>query len=524
MPCRSSGSCPPTEPNEATRGSIRGRMAVSFGRALAMYLVFALVARFSTGVGAVTLFGRGSNADHDVDVDGSSGAVGSGDTLGEHQAIYPTTYDNTVGTLGTAAMDAIIYPDPLSNADVHESARKQCILSPHILFVGAQAKHNNLDNKSVGCLFYDSKGKALRTDAWIYPPANGTCGTEQYDPQGWVNKFPVERMLACMIPRVLVAAYSDTHNVIRVALTDAESKGTPRSKVFSAIGAWDNGVNPALTKLRPKKHRLAATYMYNSAGPNIRSWIAWHRMKGVEHFFVYDNNAEEDESRHLADYEQQGIVTRIQWPYCCAGPDNNIGQRAAMNHALFKFGQVTDWLISIDSDEYLITDVPDIVNKLEQLSGDLDLGFVGIKESYIMEPGCAEAQASLLPNGTKVFGKQRLRGEEMFGKIPVAASCPPKMSARPYNGKLFARTLYAYRIGFDYFTPHSNIGLPRRWYRCYLDEQEASEIGIAHFRSDFLATPSAEARIPMQWKTQSTTTARLYENFMSDFKRYFRLT
>ena len=51
------------------------------------------------------------------------------------------------------------------------------------------------------------------------------------------------------------------------------------------------------------------------ACPPLPQWLEYHRMVGVEHFYIYDNNSTDALLPRLRRYMDAGIVTYIWWPY-----------------------------------------------------------------------------------------------------------------------------------------------------------------------------------------------------------------
>jgi hypothetical protein len=107
------------------------------------------------------------------------------------------------------------------------------------------------------------------------------------------------------------------------------------------------------------------------AGSCFHDWIIWHRMQGVEHFFLYDNNSKQDHPMLKAAriYVEQGVVTLFDWPYIMDGPDNNKVQRVQMNHAMFAFSRRVEWLGFFDVDEFFVPSEPGEV--LERHSSEM---------------------------------------------------------------------------------------------------------------------------------------------------------
>jgi len=86
----------------------------------------------------------------------------------------------------------------------------------------------------------------------------------------------------------------------------------------------------------------------------FHDWIIWHRNFGVQHFFIYDNLSTKDHPwlKAAQTYIDQGILTLIDWPIVVGGQGNNLGQRVAMNHAMFALASRVKWLGYFDVDEF----------------------------------------------------------------------------------------------------------------------------------------------------------------------------
>ena len=90
-------------------------------------------------------------------------------------------------------------------------------------------------------------------------------------------------------------------------------------------------------------------------GPFFLDWIAHHRALGVEHFFIYSSDDNDDCSDDLLDrLAEHGVITFLR---------NSVGpsvsrQRKAYNHAFLGLPDLLDfrWTATIDLDEYLMVD------------------------------------------------------------------------------------------------------------------------------------------------------------------------
>lgn len=97
---------------------------------------------------------------------------------------------------------------------------------------------------------------------------------------------------------------------------------------------------------------------------NIIEWIEYHRLVGVDHFYIYDNESTDGLKEKLQPYVEKGIVTYIYFP-------GKYQQAPAYNHAIEHFKYDTRWLAIIDGDEYLIPveegkTLPEVADEVEQ--------------------------------------------------------------------------------------------------------------------------------------------------------------
>ena len=133
----------------------------------------------------------------------------------------------------------------------------------------------------------------------------------------------------------------------------------------------------------------------------LKEWILYHRMKGIEHFFLYDNTGVSrssktvessphsvvgrvskygvpyDEIVRLSDVAIQEILNTIQREI----PNVNVvrwqprdddgsimyAQDEALNDALAQHGELVDWMVFMDMDEVVVSDesIPELCNWLE---------------------------------------------------------------------------------------------------------------------------------------------------------------
>lgn len=95
-----------------------------------------------------------------------------------------------------------------------------------------------------------------------------------------------------------------------------------------------------------KPYYLTACCIAKDEERDLEEWLEFHRLVGVEHFYVYDNASRDRTTDILDRYSDVGLVTRVSWP-------GFPGQLSAYEDALRSFGGETAWLAFIDVDEFL---------------------------------------------------------------------------------------------------------------------------------------------------------------------------
>lgn len=90
----------------------------------------------------------------------------------------------------------------------------------------------------------------------------------------------------------------------------------------------------------------------------MKEWIDYHRMVGVEEFWLYNNNSTDDYLEVLRPYVEEGVVILIEWP---SKQDYNDWrhytfevQVGAYNNCIEASKGYSKWLALIDIDEFIV--------------------------------------------------------------------------------------------------------------------------------------------------------------------------
>jgi hypothetical protein len=113
----------------------------------------------------------------------------------------------------------------------------------------------------------------------------------------------------------------------------------------------------------PEKAYLSIWCLYQDEAPYLREWIEFHRLMGVERFFLYDHFSADDHRTALAPYLDDGTVVLHDWPI-------DPGQVEAANHCIEHHRDESRWIAFIDADEFLFSPtgrrLPEVLADYEQ--------------------------------------------------------------------------------------------------------------------------------------------------------------
>jgi hypothetical protein len=162
--------------------------------------------------------------------------------------------------------------------------------------------------------------------------------------------------------------------------------------------AWSSGlqlqldpipaVEPArLTATSGGPVYLAACALYRDEAPYLREWVEFHRLVGVERFFLYDHESVDDHLTVLAPYIDAGIV-EVQ------RPPGSPPQAPAYRNCLERHRTDARWIAFIDIDEFLFSPtgkaVSELLREYERWPG------VGVNWALFGSSGHRERQPGLV--------------------------------------------------------------------------------------------------------------------------------
>lgn len=112
------------------------------------------------------------------------------------------------------------------------------------------------------------------------------------------------------------------------------------------------------------KYKLAVCAMFKNEAPWLKEWIEFHKIIGVEHFYLYNNDSTDNYLEVLDPYINDGLVELIDWPSIAENWDDNSHlvrgtswwgyQFKAYNACLKNVLGKVQWLAILDIDEFIV--------------------------------------------------------------------------------------------------------------------------------------------------------------------------
>lgn len=130
-----------------------------------------------------------------------------------------------------------------------------------------------------------------------------------------------------------------------------------------------------------KKYQLSICALFKNEAKYLKEWIEYHRIFGVDHFYLYNIGSEDAFQEVLRPYIDEGIVTFFHWPEMIAPQDDRTTYTWALSTQIPAYENAwnfialyeTKWLVFIDIDEFLVCPkempIKDLLKKYKDFSG-----------------------------------------------------------------------------------------------------------------------------------------------------------
>ena len=121
-------------------------------------------------------------------------------------------------------------------------------------------------------------------------------------------------------------------------------------------------LNDSNADISRNKVYLSIVSIYKNE-PDLKEFIEYHKLAGVERFYLYDNESTDGSREMLQPYIDAGIVV---YNYI----EGDMLQFSAYRDAIYKFKNETEWMAIIDLDEFIVpvnkNDIKDVLREFEQ--------------------------------------------------------------------------------------------------------------------------------------------------------------
>ena len=120
--------------------------------------------------------------------------------------------------------------------------------------------------------------------------------------------------------------------------------------------------------IEKKQYYVSICAIFKNEAPYLKEWIEFHKIIGIEHFYLYNNNSDDNYRDVLKPYIRDNIVTLVQWPM-------QQGQMDAYKDCVNKYKNQTNWIGFIDLDEFVVpksyNNIKNFLRPIEKKTGAL---------------------------------------------------------------------------------------------------------------------------------------------------------
>ncbi|WVZ11737.1 hypothetical protein V8G54_016267 [Vigna mungo] len=155
-----------------------------------------------------------------------------------------------------------------------------------------------------------------------------------------------QEVVRCMLPQSI---RNNPDKVRGIRVTVSYLGGNVRHPVRVLVPSVATVSAPGSGKVQKKKsgkyELCACTMVWNQASA-LREWVMYHAWLGVERWFIYDNNSDDDVEKVVQDLDLQGFnVSRKSWPWIKT-------QEAGFSHCALRAREECKWVGFFDVDEF----------------------------------------------------------------------------------------------------------------------------------------------------------------------------
>ena len=97
----------------------------------------------------------------------------------------------------------------------------------------------------------------------------------------------------------------------------------------------------------PRKYYFSICAIFKDEAKFLQEWVEYHRMLGVDHIYLYNNNSTDNYLDVLRRYMEEDFVSLVDW-------EENFAQCEAYKHCCDNVRKENFWLAFIDIDEFIV--------------------------------------------------------------------------------------------------------------------------------------------------------------------------
>lgn len=199
------------------------------------------------------------------------------------------------------------------------------------------------------------------------------------------------------------------------------------------------------TAFAQQKYNLSVCAIFKNEAPYFKEWIEYHKLVGVNHFYLYNNGSTDNFEEVLKPYVENGDVTLINWPNQHVEHWKNYmwawvytTQVSAYENAIQKAWSESKWIAPIDIDEFIVPiaadSIPEILCKYEASHPGIQINWRVYGTSNLMD----------LPNDKLLIEALTLQS---FEECQLNKSYKSIFKALEYNGFSWPPHQCNYRSG-----------------------------------------------------------------------------
>ncbi|KAF7128964.1 hypothetical protein RHSIM_Rhsim10G0011700 [Rhododendron simsii] len=148
-----------------------------------------------------------------------------------------------------------------------------------------------------------------------------------------------QEIVRCKTPLSILSGSRNVNSSVKVSVRGV---GKP---ILSSVARPDHRLDP--NPPSQKKHQMCVCTMLRNQAQFLREWVVYHARMGIQRWFIYDNNSDDDTSSLIKSLDDENFnITRHVWPWIKT-------QEAGFAHCALQARDSCEWVGFIDVDEFL---------------------------------------------------------------------------------------------------------------------------------------------------------------------------